>query len=160
MFGYACTLLSNEADAEEIVQTVFLKLWEKRQLLTVETSVKAYLYRAVHNDCMNWLKHNAVVKKFQKEKAYLMKSETDNNHKKLLASQLEDKLLCALQELPERCRTIFQLSRFEELKYKEIATQLNISEKTVENQMGKALKGLRARLIDFLPLLLCFIFIV
>ena len=68
-----------------------------------------------------------------------------------MLKELETKLDQALQELPEQCRTIFQLSRFEELKYREIAERLEISPKTVENQMGKALKLLRMKLIDFLP---------
>ena len=160
MFSYACTLLKNEAEAEEIAQTVFVKLWEKRKALSVETSMKAYLYRMAHNDCMNWLKRQTVVKKFQNEKAYAMKYETDGRQDNASFSQLEEKLSHALQELPERCRTIFQLSRFEDLKYREIATQLRISEKTVENQMGKALKLLRTKLIDFLPLLIVFIRII
>ena len=74
-----------------------------------------------------------------------------------MSSQLEEKLTDALRELPEQCRTIFQLSRFEELKYREIAHQLGISEKTVENQMGKALKLLRIKLADFLPFIILMI---
>jgi RNA polymerase sigma-70 factor (ECF subfamily) len=68
-------------------------------------------------------------------------------------SELERRLQTAINELPEQCRTIFQMSRFEELRYQDIAHRLGISVKTVENQMGKALKLLRMRLIDYLPLL-------
>ncbi|MFT3824737.1 MAG: sigma-70 family RNA polymerase sigma factor [Chitinophagaceae bacterium] len=77
---------------------------------------------------------------------------------KILAKELEERLRKALNELPEQCRTIFQLSRFEGLKYHEIANQLQISVKTVENQMGKALKVLRSKLVEFLPLIIAFLF--
>jgi RNA polymerase sigma-70 factor (ECF subfamily) len=157
MYCYACIMLKNEAEAEEITQTIFEKLWEKRDALSIETSLKAYLYRMVHNDCLNWLKHKSVVLKFQKEKIYSMKNESYNAEEKILSAQLNEQLGNALRELPEQCRTVFQLSRFEELKYREIAVQLGISEKTVENQMGKALKLLRMKLVDFLPLIIIII---
>jgi RNA polymerase sigma-70 factor (ECF subfamily) len=83
-----------------------------------------------------------------------MKNETDQASKKVMATELETKLHAAMNDLPEQCRTIFQMSRFDELKYREIADKLDISVKTVENQMGKALKILRARLVDFLALLI------
>lgn len=157
MYSYAFTILKNADNAEEITQSVFVKLWEKKDQLSIESSVKSYLYRMVHNDCMNLLKHEAVKKRFEKEKMYAMKNETDSAGKKIMSSQLEEKLTDALRELPEQCRTIFQLSRFEELKYREIAHQLGISEKTVENQMGKALKLLRIKLADFLPFIILMI---
>jgi RNA polymerase sigma-70 factor (ECF subfamily) len=72
----------------------------------------------------------------------------------MIRKELENKFREALNELPEQCRTVFQLSRFEDMKYKEIADKLDISVKTVENHMGKALKLLRTKLVDFLPLLL------
>jgi RNA polymerase sigma-70 factor (ECF subfamily) len=154
MYSYACIILKDETEAEEIAQNVFVRLWEKQSSIQIETSLKAYLYRMVYNDCMNQIKHKAVVLKFQKEKMYAMKNETDNADNKVASTQLNEQLSTALRELPEQCRTIFQLSRFEELKYREIAVQLGISEKTVENQMGKALKLLRMKLVDFLPLII------
>ena len=157
LYSYACIMLKNEADAEEITQNVFVKLWEKRSALVIETSLKAYLYRMVHNDCLNRLKHLSVVRTFQNEKMYSMKNESDNAEDKLAAEQLNDRLRNALRELPEQCRTIFQMSRFDELKYREIADKLGISVKTVENQMGKALRLLREKLVDFLILILLFI---
>jgi RNA polymerase sigma-70 factor (ECF subfamily) len=154
MYSYACIILKDETEAEEIVQNVFVRLWEKQKSIQIETSLKAYLYRMVYNDCMNHIKHKAVVLKFQKEKTYAMKNESDNAEEKIASTQLNEQLSNALRELPEQCRTIFQLSRFEELKYREIAGQLGISEKTVENQMGKALRILRMKLVDFLPLII------
>ena len=153
MYSYACIILKDEVEAEEIIQNVFVRLWEKQTAIQIETSLKAYLYRMVYNDCMNHIKHKAVVIKFQKEKTYVMKNETGNAEEKVASTQLNEQLSNALRELPEQCRTVFQLSRFEDLKYREIAVQLGISEKTVENQMGKALRLLRMKLVDFLPLI-------
>ncbi len=152
LHAYAFTILKDEMVAEELVQNIFFKIWERPEKLSISGSIAAYLYRAVHNECLNHLKHLKVRSKYQLHAAYQMKNETDSASKKILLKELEAKLHRALQELPEQCRTIFQLSRFEELKYREIADRLEISPKTVENQMGKALKLLRMKLIDFLPL--------
>jgi RNA polymerase sigma-70 factor (ECF subfamily) len=85
-------------------------------------------------------------------------SHADNVSKKLVMKELEEKLRDAMNALPQQCRTIFQMSRFDGLKYQEIAHQLGISVKTVENQMGKALKQLRIKLIDFLPVIVMLFF--
>jgi RNA polymerase sigma-70 factor, ECF subfamily len=153
LHAYAFTILKDEAEAEEMVQNVFFKLWERNESLTITGTITAYLYRAVHNESLNFLKHEKVKSKHKMHVAYTMKSETDNASRKVLSRELEFKLREALNELPEQCRTVFQLSRFEEMKYREIAEQLDISVKTVENQMGKALRILRQKLVDFLPLI-------
>lgn len=150
LHAYAFTLLQNEAEAEETVQQVFFKLWERKENLSHDAPVTAYLYRAVHNESLNYLKHQQVKSRHQLQVAYRMKSESQQPGERSASAELEKKIHAALQDLPEQCRTIFQLSRFEELKYREIADKLDISVKTVENQMGKALKILRAKLVDFL----------
>ncbi len=154
LHSYAFTILKETDTAEEIVQNIFFKLWEKKDSLNIDSSIKAYLYKAVHNESLNALKHEKVKMAHQTHTAYQMKNETDNAAKKLMITELEGRLRHALNKLPEQCRTIFQLSRFEELKYKEIADHLNLSVKTIENQMGKALKILRLDLAEFLPFLL------
>lgn len=154
LHSYACTILMDEMAAEEIVQNIFLKIWERKEQLSIQSSIKAYLYRAVHNDCMNVLKHEKVKRAYQTATSYAMKNETDHASKKILLSDLEVKLNRAMNELPEQCRAIFQMSRFEELKYQEIADRMGLSIKTIENQMGKALKLMRLKLVDFLPFLL------
>ena len=113
-----------------------------------------HLYRAVHNESLNFLKHQKVKAGHQLHVAYSMKNKTEHGQGKVMRKELENKFREALNELPEQCRTVFQLSRFEDMKYKDIADKLNISIKTVENHMGKALKLLRTKLVDFLPLLL------
>ncbi len=149
---YAFTIVKDETIAEEIVQNIFYKLWERPENLSISGSIAAYLYRAVYNESLNHLKHMKVRGKYHSHTIHQMKSQSDSATKKLMLKELEGKLHEALQELPQQCRTIFQLSRFEELKYREIADRLEISPKTVENQMGKALKLLRIKLVDFLSL--------
>ncbi|MBS1567224.1 MAG: RNA polymerase sigma-70 factor [Bacteroidetes bacterium] len=158
LHAYACTIVQETAAAEEIVQNVFYKIWEKAAQLNISPPVAAYLYRAVNNESINYLKHQKVKSVHRAHTLYHMKNQSENATKKVLAGELEKRLRKALTELPEQCRIIFQLSRFEELRYREIAGRLGISVKTVENQMGKALKLLRVKLVDFLPLLLFSLF--
>lgn len=157
LHAYALTMVKDEDQAEECVQQVFYKLWERSESLSFSGSIAAYLYRAVHNESLNYLKHLKVRSNHQMHVVHRMKNEADHGSGKMMTRELETRFKEALNDLPEQCRTIFQMSRFEELKYREIADKLDISVKTVENQMGKALKILRAKLIEFLPLLLLFI---
>lgn len=151
---YANMLLKDVDVAEEVVQSMFLKLWEKRDLLDVQTSAKAYLYKCVYNDSLNLLKHEQVKSKYQDFTVRTMNTHHQAASNRVELSELQKELQLAIEALPEQCRIIFQMSRFEELKYKEIADRLGISIKTVENQMGKALKILRLKLVDFLVLIL------
>ena len=157
LHAYAMTMIKDEMDAEEMVQQVFYKLWDRADHLSFSGSIAAYLYRAVHNECLNYLKHLKVRSSHQLHVVHRMKNEADHGTGKVLTTELESKFKAALNELPEQCRTIFQMSRFEELKYREIADKLDISVKTVENQMGKALKILRLKLVEFLPTLIIFL---
>jgi len=154
LHAYAFTMLKDEDEAEEMVQQVFFKLWERSENLSFSSSIPAYLYRAVHNESLNFLKHQKVKAGHQMHVAYSMKNTSEQAHGKLTGKELEQKFREALNELPEQCRTVFQLSRFEDLKYKDIAEKLDISVKTVENHMVKALKILRTKLVDFLTLIL------
>lgn len=157
LHGYAFTILKDDAEAEEIVQQVFFKLWDRSENLSFPDSLTAYLYRAVYNESLNFLKHQKVKFEHQLHVAYRMKNQSENAPETMLNKELEDKLRKALNELPEQCRTVFQLSRFEGMKYREIANELHIAVKTVENHMGKALKLLRIKLVDFLTLAFIFL---
>lgn len=152
LHAYACTIIKDEAAAEDIVQNTFFKLWEKNELHKLQ-SPAAYLYRAVYNESLNYLKHAKVKHAYQTFATSRMEYNESAAGRTTLR-ELQEKLDKALSELPQQCRTIFQMSRFEELKYWEIAERLGLSVKTVENQMGKALKLLRMKLVDFLPVLL------
>ena len=151
LYTYAYSVLSDETKAGEAVQAVFCRIWEKRAQLQVHSSIKAYLYGSVYNECMNWLRREKQVKA---HRIHVLRSsnraEADNAAGKVEMGELEEKLKQAMDELPDQCRAIFQLSRFGGLKYREIAGQLNLSVKTVEAQVSKALKQLRSKLADFL----------
>ncbi len=151
LLAYAFVILKDEDDAEEIVQQLFLKFWEKRELLSVQTSLKAYLYKCVYHDSLNYLKHQKVKTKYQD---FTQHSMNNTYNDRLEVTELQEQINLALNDLPEQCRTIFQMSRFEELKYREIAEALGLSIKTVENQMGKALRIMRIKLADFLVIIL------
>lgn len=157
LHAYAFTILKDEAEAEEMVQQVFFKLWERADRLSLSGPIAAYLYRAVHNESLNLLKHRKVRAEHQLHVVHTMKDRTEQAPGKMVSKELETKFQSALNDLPEQCRTIFQMSRFEEMKYRDIADKLDISVKTVENQMGKALKILRLKLVEFLSILSLFI---
>jgi len=149
---YSITIVKNKDDAEDIVQQAFVSLWQKMGSIGIHTSARAYLYKAVYNSSLDFLKHEKVKKRYENEtiKSGIEMLHSNGSEEK----ELHKKLEYAINELPEQCGKIFRMSRFDGLKYREIAAELNISEKTVENQMGKALKILRAALKDYLPLIL------
>lgn len=151
---YANSFLNDREEAEEVVQASFLGIWEKRTTLFITTSLKAYLYQAVRNRCLNVIKHEKVKQQHAQHEAVMTANHYDGTSDAVLSGELEQKIYLAMQALPEQCRLVFKLSRFEELKYQEIADQLNISVKTVENQIGKALKIMREQLREYLPIIL------
>jgi RNA polymerase sigma-70 factor, ECF subfamily len=146
---YALRFVKDPDTAEEIVQDLFYKLWEKRTELQINTSVKSYLYSAVHNRCLKFIEHRNVETRYRNY--YLLhESEIDNEPgDSATISELQGVIEHTLNALPERCSRIFRLNRFEGLKYHEIALKLSISVKTVEANMGKALKLLRKNLKNY-----------
>lgn len=156
--GYARQLLPDPDDAEEEVQAMFLTLWEKRTSLIITISLKSYLFRAVHNRCLNRIKHTGVRNEHREHTRYVGEATVESPVQTLIGDELADRVQNAIQKLPEQCRLVFNLSRFDELKYSEIADRLGISIKTVENQIGKALRILRTELSEYLPVLLMWLF--
>ncbi|HEY1197001.1 RNA polymerase sigma-70 factor [Flavobacterium sp.] len=154
LHAFAYTFVKDDVMAEEIVQNVFFRIWEKKEQLQIDDSLKSYLYRSVHNESLNHIKHLKVKTSFQLQYSGNMESSNQDSSNQMIATELETEIEKAINELPQQCRIIFQMSRFEQLKYQQIADQLNISIKTVENQMGKALKVMRSKLIEYLPFLL------
>lgn len=139
--------------AKETVHTGFIKLWETRQSLSGDLSVKAYLYKIISNNCLDVLRHNKVKQKYTKYVLELnaesfVPDHSNNPDFKCLAADINK----AISELPEQMRKVFELSRYEGLKYAEISAQLHISVKTVETQMSRALIKLRVKLSAYLPL--------
>lgn len=154
--SYAYSFLQDKDEAEEVVQSTFISAWEKREGIDIQVSLKSYLYRMVRNSCLNVIKHEKVKRQHAAHEIAGGEPVHESVAQTVLSSELEGRIVEAMKALPEQCRLVFQLSRFEELRYAEIAEQLNISVKTVENQMGKALKIMREQLKDYLPLLIIF----
>lgn len=150
MVGFAMNYLSDKDQAEELVQDVFTNVWVKAESITINTSAKSYLFTATRNACLNFLKHQ----KFENAYAEHHVRALSHSQSEVEYDELVSRLETAMQKIPEKCRAIFEMNRFEGKRYKEIAEELNLSLKTVENQMGKALKILRTELGDYLPLIL------
>ena len=152
--NYANTMLGDIAEAEELVQTAFVVVWEKRESIEIHTSFKSYLYRTVHNNCLNRIKHLKVRTNYGIDYQHIATQGYDNATHELIGKELEQQINRAIEMLPPQCRQVFKLSRFENLTYAEIADQLDVSVKTIENHMIKALRIMREELKDYLPTLL------
>jgi len=149
--AYANTFLKDVDASEEVVQEVMFKIWQNRESLIVSSSMKSYLFRAVRNGCLNVLKHRQIRNEYR---TYLEGNSMESQHShedEMIVAELEQKIRKAIDHLPLERRRVFVLSRYDGLTYKQIAEKLDISVKTVENQMGKALKALREELRDYLP---------
>ncbi|MDR2918161.1 MAG: RNA polymerase sigma-70 factor [Tannerella sp.] len=154
MIRFAREYILQIEDAENIVQDIFLSLWEKREVLEVKISLTAYLFTLVRNRCLNFLRHQAIKDEFSKEFEAKRIALEELNHSFSSDEDIETIVNEAINKLPERCKAIFIKSRIEGKKYKEIAEELDVSVNTVENQIAIALRKLRLELKDYLPLLL------
>lgn len=166
LFLFAKEYVLFDEEAENIVQDIFLMLWEKRDALRVDVSLTAYLFTLVKNKCIDFLRHRMVEQMYSENIQHEYNEELNVklfalesfDHNFSSEEDIEILLRNAIDKLPERCRLIFIKSRIEGKKYKEIAEELNLSVNTVEGQISIALKKLREELKDYLPLLL-FLFI-
>ena len=140
--------------AEEIVQEMFFNFWQKKDKMDISTSLEAYLFRSVRNACLNYLKHLKVREEHRLATNAELRRKEQEVHDRMEALELQERIDRIIEQLPPERQKIFKMSRFEELKYKEIAEKLNISVKTVEVQMSKALKFLRMNLADYLSVIL------
>ncbi|MGB3464709.1 MAG: RNA polymerase sigma-70 factor [Cyclobacteriaceae bacterium] len=143
--AYAARFVYTDDTAEEVVQEVFVRFWEKSETLKPDSSLAAYLYRSVYNTCLNLIKHEKVKDSYRDYVRNFMDDQSDELKNAEEQEELFKQVVGAIDELPPRCSEIFKLSRFEGLKYQEIAEHLGISLKTVEVQMGKALRVLREK---------------
>ncbi len=145
---YAKSLVRDHDTAEEIVQDLFFRLWQDREKIKIDSSLNGYLFRAIHNRCIHWINHNRVVMKHAREMTYKPTESTDNPSDIIQYKELQLKITKIIERLPERCGKIFYMNRFEGLKYSEIAKKLSVSVKTVEANMGRALKEFRRALTE------------
>jgi len=145
---YAKTIVKDHDTAEEIVQDLFFRLWQDREKIKIECTLNGYMFRAVHNKSLHWMDHNRVVNKYAEEMMNQQTENTENPTDIIHFRELQSKIVRILERLPERCGKIFCMNRFEGLKYAEIAEKLSVSIKTVEANMGKALKEFRKALAE------------
>jgi len=161
---YARNFTRTKELAEEIVQDVFIGLWEKQDRLNINISLKSYLFISVRNTCLNYLKHLQVVNKFNEYYTQKLKEAQDfysitqeTGDSLLIARELEEKINNAIESLPEQCRKIFLMSRVDCLKHKDIADKLNVTINTVHRQTSIALEKIRKAVKDFLTFFLLLI---
>ena len=150
---FALGFVKQEEVAKEIVQDAFVSLWEKRQTIDLSKPVKSYLATTVRNKCLNFLRDH---KKFSNDLLALENLPEDSGFDqpdKLVEKEIEQQIAAGIAELPDKCREIFVLNRYGNLKYQEIADKLQISVKTVETHMSKALQHMRIRLAEYLPMI-------
>jgi RNA polymerase sigma-70 factor (family 1) len=145
---YACKFLPETDVAREIVQDFFVKLYEKRATLTIDTSLKSYLYRSVYNACMNYINQRNIQEKHIRN-IDLERNDEDNLENEINSVELQNRIFNLIETLPPKCKKIFKMNRLEGMKNEEIAIHLNLSKRTVETQISKALKILRNKLSDY-----------
>jgi len=145
--------------ARGIVQEVFVHIWEKKASIPDKISLETYLYTSVRNKCLDYLKHLKIKREYEKMRIREIR-EFDNTTNNaidfpldgLITTELDEAIKTSIENLPEKCREVFELSRLDGLKYREIAEELNISVKTVETQMSRAINALKKELSGFLKL--------
>ncbi|MCT4590253.1 MAG: RNA polymerase sigma-70 factor [Carboxylicivirga sp.] len=136
--------------ARELVQDVIVNFYEKRKEIKIHSSLKAHLYQSVRNRCLNQIKHSQIRRDHHANIYINKKSEEAYVDDKLEETELEQKIFSIIQTLPAQCKKIFEMSRFEGVSNQEIADDLNLSKRTVETQISKALKVLRKNLAGYL----------
>lgn len=151
MIRFARNYVVCDEEAENLVQDVFVLLWEKREVLTIQVSLLAYLLTLLKNRCLDYLRHQVVIDDCMQELKYKLTSLEQFNYAFSSEEDIELVITNAINTLPERCRLIFIKSRIEGKKYREIADELNLSVNTVENQIALALKRLKIELKEYLP---------
>ncbi len=168
---YSDKMLQDKEAAKELVQDLFVNIYERRDRLNISTSLTSYLYKAAYNRCMNHIKMLKTKDKYIKEIESEFVSNTNNVEEFIEQAEVEANLLKMISDLPDRCRLIFTLNRFKGLSNTEIAEKLELSKRTVETQISKALKILRDQLKKHYPegvfmvfflgyfLRLCFLFV-
>lgn len=145
LYRFAYNYLRDQVPSEEMAQEVFLYIWEKRDQIEIKTTLKTYLYSAIKNKCLNYIKYD-IPRNQELEEAHVALMITSQPEKEEDSDKLKRHINSAIDQLPKKCRQIFVLSRNAGLTYEEIAEEMDISVKTVENQMSIALKKLRESL--------------
>lgn len=161
LFAFSRKFIDDIEICKDIVQEIFHELWENRQTTRIKTSLKAYLFRVLHNKCLNHIRDRKVEDKYisyvdfkLKETELLFYNQDWEGYKSVFFQEVLQIFKKSMEELPEGCRQVMLMSRVDGLSNKEIAEKLDISLRTVENQIYRALKILKVNLKDYLPLFL------
>jgi len=158
LYYFALSYLDDNVEAEEVVQSVFVRLWENRSTLDETMSVKGFIYKSTVNACYNSLKKKAVRNRYFEYELIALDEKTDKSYDEIFYKDLKRQIDSILAALPLRQQEIFNLSRFEGLSHADIATKLNLSVRTVENQIYRAIKIIKDNLkIEFF-FWFCFLF--
>jgi len=161
MVRAARRILIDIEPSEEVIQDLFVKLWEKRDSLVINTSLPAYLHKAVTNHAINYYKFQKKTVRFQDYIGFEVEEyQSTPADEPMLHNDLDKKVSTLMKSLPEKRRVIFEMSRFEGLKNWQIAQQLGVSLKTVEYHMSEALDFMRTKLTDYLPLIPLFLLLI
>ena len=156
--NYSENIVKNKNTAEDIVEEFFIRFWEKRASIRINTNLKSYMLRSVHNQSIDYLRKKAAgiearIEEYTDLSMLKLITTFHSASEAIELNELNNKIDVAINQLPEACRRIFTMNRFEDLTYKEIASRLNVSVNTVEMQMSRALKKLRVSLKDYLQIL-------
>lgn len=158
LYYFALSYLDDNIEAEEVVQSVFVKLWESRATLNETMSVKNFIYKSTVNACYNFLKKKAVRNRFIEHEMISFDENKDRSYDEIYYHDLKRQIDNIIASLPPQQQQIFQLSRFAGLSHADIAARLNISTRTVENQIYRALKIIKDNLKVELFFWFCFLF--
>lgn len=158
--GFCQQFIGDKDQAQSLAQQAFVKLWLNLEKIETVNGIHSFIYTAAKTDCLNYIRHKKVIGKYQDKQLQLKEGELNReilesfDFDQLELLELEKMIIQSINELPEKCRLVFELSRIEGKKNCEIATQLNISVKSVEANITRALKTLRVKLAEYLPLIL------
>ena len=146
LINYSISILKDDTLANDAVQSVFIHIWERRTDLPSINNIRAYLYRATYNGSLNLIKQNEVNEKARQGLSLIHPGIEQSFLLDIEAKEMEERITAAVAALPQKCREVFELSRINGLKNREVASQLGISIKTVEAQLSKALKIIKEKL--------------
>lgn len=152
LYIYCRKFIPDPEEAKDILQNVFLHFWERRGELCIDTSLRAYLFRTVHNECLNFIRSTRQTDLLGGEETIALYDCFDRPDETLNVNEMERHLKNSIDSLPEQCRVIFRLSRFDGLSVREIAGKLDLSPRTVETQIYRALKMLKKDMKEYLRL--------
>jgi RNA polymerase sigma-70 factor (ECF subfamily) len=157
---FAEHFLKDTKAAEEIVEDFFCHLWDNCNSISINSSLRGYLYRSIHNRCLKHIRHKKVEQQYLADHQYyftdkeiLETASDDYPIVNMITKELEDKISGIIELLPSQCKSVFCMSRYDNLTYQEIADKMNVSVNTVKTQMARALQKLRKELKDYLIIL-------